>query len=157
MRHSGKAAAGFTLVELLVVLTILGLLLVIAPISFANLLPGVALKADVREAAALLKQTRNRALRDNAEATLLVDTEAKILVAEVVDPKSDALPNRVEFDEDVEMELLTAQSEVIDSFRGRIRFFPDGTSTGGGIVFATSGGKYHVLVDWLTGQVEIRN
>jgi general secretion pathway protein H len=144
MRSASKASAGFTLVELLVVLAILGLLLVIAPISVANLLPGVSLKADVREAAALLKQTRNRALRDNAEMTLLVDTETKVLVAEVINPKGDALPKRLELDADVEMELLTAQSEVIDPFRGRIRFFPDGTSTGGSIVFAAGSRKYHV-------------
>ena len=74
-----------------------------------------------------------------------------------MDRRSDALPKRLKLDPDVEMELTTAQSEVLDPFRGRIRFFPDGTSTGGGIIFVSGSRKYHVLVDWLTGQVEVKS
>ena len=38
---------------------------------------------------------------------------------------------------------------------GRIRFYPDGTSTGGRVTLTGSGAKYDILVDWLSGRVKI--
>jgi general secretion pathway protein H len=36
-----------------------------------------------------------------------------------------------------------------------IRFFPDGTSTGGRLTLALGERQEHVVVDWLTGAVSI--
>ncbi|MDX1606523.1 MAG: hypothetical protein R3202_10055, partial [Candidatus Competibacterales bacterium] len=68
-------------------------------------------------------------------------------------PGSVALPA----DEDVTIRLYTAQSELLDQKRGSIRFFPDGSSTGGHIALAEGGLEYRVNVDWLTGRVTIEH
>ena len=38
---------------------------------------------------------------------------------------------------------------------GAIRFFPDGSSTGGEIMLAGAAGTFFVRVDWLTGRIRI--
>ncbi len=42
------------------------------------------------------------------------------------------------------------------SKRGAIRFYPDGSSTGGRITVASGERKFLVDVDWLTGRVSIK-
>ena len=44
---------------------------------------------------------------------------------------------------------------MIDETRGGIRFFPDGSSTGGYIALADDKTEYRVKVDWLTGHISI--
>ena len=56
---------------------------------------------------------------------------------------------------DIELKLFTAQSEILSDTRGGIRFYPDGSSTGGRITVASGERKYLVDVDWLTGRVSI--
>jgi general secretion pathway protein H len=51
--------------------------------------------------------------------------------------------------------LVTARSELDTDRVGKIRFFPDGTSTGGRITLARGERKYGVDINWLTGQVVI--
>ena len=51
--------------------------------------------------------------------------------------------------------LDTARSELIDAASGQIRFFPDGSSTGGRITLTMQAQQAQVTVDWLTGQIAI--
>jgi general secretion pathway protein H len=60
-----------------------------------------------------------------------------------------------QLDRAIDLQLYTAQSELLDAARGQIRFFPDGTSTGGAISLSLNGQQAEVDIDWLTGQVEI--
>jgi general secretion pathway protein H len=96
-----------------------------------------------------LRRAREEALNRQAPATLTVDVAAR---AFTVDASGEhrQLPARVR------LSLFTARSEVEDEDRGRIRFFPDGSSTGGRVTLSGDGREYHVDVDWLTGQVRVR-
>jgi general secretion pathway protein H len=51
--------------------------------------------------------------------------------------------------------LYTAQEEQLNGTTGAIRFFPDGSSTGGGVGLSSATERYDILVDWLTGGVSI--
>jgi general secretion pathway protein H len=53
------------------------------------------------------------------------------------------------------MTLEAASSEQVGESRARIRFFPNGASTGGRITLDRAGNRYHVEVDWLYGRVRI--
>jgi general secretion pathway protein H len=53
------------------------------------------------------------------------------------------------------LSVYTAQSEAVEDKIAAIRFFPDGSSTGGAISVANGGTKFRVDVDWLTGNVTI--
>ena len=139
---------GFTLVELLVVLLILGLVLALVPVGFQRIMPSLGLKSSVRQAAAVFREARNLAVRGNREAVVVINTEAKTY-------QLGTSADLHTLDEDYAVNLVTASSEQLDDTTGRIRFFPDGSSTGGRLTLSKNERKYHVVVDWLTGRAEI--
>jgi len=145
---SPRTQGGFTLIELLVVLLIMGVLITLAPAAFHKIAPGLEMKAAAREVAGAMRQARGQAIRDNREAVLLIDTERNVYRL-----GQDA---RVyELNPALEVSLVTAASERLDDTRGRIRFFPDGTSTGGRVTLSRNDRKFDITVDWLTGLVAI--
>jgi general secretion pathway protein H len=142
-------AKGFTLIELLVVLVIIGLMLSLAPVAFRQALPGVQHKAVARDLAAALRDARGRAIQENRDVAVIVDVEARTFAT------GDG-GELGRLGDDLTVSLVVGQSEQLDETRARIRFFPDGTSTGGRITLTGNQRDYHVLVDWLSGRVAIR-
>ena len=132
----------------MVVLAIMGLLITLGPIAFRAAVPGLTLEAAAREITATFRQARSIAIRDNTEAVVLVDVEARTFRL------GEDAPER-ELESGLGLELVAAASEKIDDARGRIRFFPDGTSTGGRLTLTQNQRKYYVVVDWLTGRVQV--
>ncbi len=144
----GKApTTGFTLIELLAVLFVLAL---VAAFVVPSLGGGeaVELKGAARTLAAGLRHTRNQALNDNRSATLALDV-AKREFQLSGEKRTRKLPGRID------IVLFTARSEQQSEERGAIRFFPDGSSTGGRITLSTERLRYLVNVDWLTGRVSV--
>lgn len=151
--RGGRPAAGYTLVELLVVLAILGLITAIALPMFTGVLPGAELKSAARNLGADMRYARSRAIAGNREVTLSVDLVAR-RYAISGEARERSLP------EELTIDVLTARSELEggDALRPRrasIRFFPDGSSTGGRVSLSRGGRTYHVGVDWLTGRVKV--
>lgn len=144
----GPGGAGFTLVELLVVLLILGLLTALAAPHLGRLVPRLEAKASARQVAAVLREARGLAIRDNREVAVVVDLDSRLVV---IAPRG----RRVELAQDLGLRLLTGTVEVIDDGSGRIRFYPDGTSTGGRVTLTDAEHDYDVVVDWLTGRVAV--
>jgi general secretion pathway protein H len=144
-----RKSAGFTLLEIILVLTI--------AVAIYALLLGVPLrgsaadlKASARTLASALRQAQTTAMATRRDATLTIDLDAReFLVAGEREPRK--LPD------DVDLKLYTAESEVRSSRVGAIRFYPDGSSTGGRITLASGKRKYLVDVDWLTGRVSIED
>jgi len=141
--------AGFTLIELLVVLVIMGLLVGLGPIAFQKVVPGIALKSSAREIMAAFHEARSIAIRDNREAIVIVDVDARTYRL------GEGAPAR-QLDSGLKLELVAAESERIDDSQGRIRFYPDGTSTGGRLTLTQNERKYDVVVDWITGRAKLR-
>lgn len=146
----GRRAAGFTLLEIIVVL-------VIGALAYA-LMIGVVfrgtstsdLKAAARTLAAGLRQAQTMAITTRRDASLTLDMDAR----EYTLPGESA-PRRLP--KDIDLKLYTAQSEVSSERTGGIRFYPDGSSTGGRITLSAGERKYLVDVDWLTGRVHIED
>jgi general secretion pathway protein H len=146
--RSARREVGFTILELLVVL-------VIGAIAYAVLLgvpmrgPSVAdLKSASRTLAAGLRQAQSVALATRRDATLVLDLEAREFQVSGTEG-SRSLPK------DLELKLFTAQQEVASESKGAIRFYPDGSSTGGRITVASGERRFLIDVDWLTGRVSI--
>lgn len=139
---------GFTLIELLVVLLIMGLLVTLGPIAFHRALPGLSLTAEARDVAAVFREARSVAIRDNREAVVSFDVQAKTYRLEGPGKEHDVDPG-------LGLKLVSAASEQVGENVGRIRFFPDGTSTGGRVTLSSGERKYYVVVDWLTGRVQV--
>ena len=142
------SATGFTLIELLAVLAILALLAVFVVPSLGGG-ASIELKSAARSLAAGLRFTRNRALNDNRPTALAVDVANREFQLPG-EQRVRKLPERVD------IVLFTARSEQQSEQRGSIRFFPDGSSTGGRITLSIDDGlRYLVNVDWLTGKVRV--
>lgn len=133
------------------VLAVAALVLTAVPPLVSAALPGVELKSAARRTLASLRFARETAIRSGADAVLIVDLEGRRL--EVPGYRAIALPSRID------LKLEAASGELLDAQRGAIRFFPDGSSTGGRIILARGEGRgqrgYQVGVTWLTGRVRM--
>lgn len=138
-------AAGFTLIELLVVLTILGLTLLLAAPTLERNLPGLELRTGARDLASALREARAQAIGRNEEVTMVIDRRGAILQ---VDGK-----RAIQLNRKIAILVKTSPSSGIGD--NEIRFFPDGTTTGGQLTLVLGERRKHVLVDWLTGAVSI--
>lgn len=140
--------AGFTLIELLVVIVImLGILLLVPPF-FSEGVSGTELKAAARKVAAGLRKVHAQAVTQKQEAALTLNVEERRFEL-TGDKRVYQLPQKID------ISLYTAQSELSKDKTGAIRFFPDGSSTGGRVTLAAGERKYLVDVNWLTGRVGI--
>ena len=139
---------GFTILELLVVLVIGAIaysLVLGVPFRGASI---ADLKAASRTVASGLRQAQSTAMATRRDALLTIDLEAR----EFQVTGTEATRN---LPRDLEISLYTAQQDVTSEKKGSIRFYPDGSSTGGRITLAVKERKYLVDVDWLTGRVSI--
>jgi len=59
----------------------------------------------------------------------------------------------VQIRDGIALRLVTARKELSGNVSGRLRFFPDGSSTGGRIVLVNDGDRREIEVDWLTGKI----
>lgn len=148
VHSANKSTSGFSLLELMLVLLLLGVVYGLAGPMLGNGSVGLEMKAAARQLAAGLRKARSVAVTERHDSVLLLDVEARTFSV-TGDPKIYALPKRLEFT------LFTAQSEVVREQSGSIRFFADGSSTGGRITLGSGEGKQEVDVDWLTGRVKI--
>jgi general secretion pathway protein H len=139
---------GFSLLELIVVLAIgagvFALVLGVAPRGASS----ADLKASARALASGLRQAQSTAMATRRDAALTVDLQSREFTF-TGGSRTHQLP------EGIELKLLTAQTEVENERKGAIRFYADGSSTGGRITVAAGERHYFVDVDWLTGRVAI--
>lgn len=139
---------GFTLIELLAVLFIGALiyaLLLGVPMRGTSM---ADLKSSARSLASGLRQAQTTAMATRRDATLTLDLDSREFAVTGAEGIR-SLPK------DLELKLYTAQTEAASERKGAIRFYPDGSSTGGRITVAAGERKYEVDVDWLTGRVSI--
>ena len=141
---------GFTLIEVMLVLVIGAVMYaVILSVPFRGA-SSADLKAAARTLASGLRQAQTLAMTTRKDMSLTLDLESREFTV-TGDSTIRQLPK------DLQLKLYTAQSEVTSDRRGAIRFYPDGSSTGGRITVAAGERKYLVDVDWLTGRVSIRD
>jgi general secretion pathway protein H len=142
------AERGFTLLELMVVLLIIGLVLVLVPGHLWRPQAGLEVRVAARALADGLRQSRSDALATNRDRVFTLD-----VAGHRFRPGQDRPLE--ELNTALELGLDTARSELVDAGSGQIRFFPDGSSTGGRITLTMQAQHAQVTVDWLTGQVAI--
>jgi general secretion pathway protein H len=145
-----RKAAGFTLLEIIIVLVIGALIYTLilgVPLRGAT---SADLKSAARTLASGLRQAQTTAMATRRDATLAIDVEARQFTIPG-DTQPRTLPDGIE------LKLYTAQSEITGERTGAIRFYPDGSSTGGRITVSAGERKYLVDVDWLTGKVSIED
>jgi general secretion pathway protein H len=133
---------------LLVVLVIAGLILTVTPPLFSRAMPGTQLKGAARQITSALKFARSHAVVTQQETQFRLDVEQRFF-------EVSGRNKQISLPEDLEYRLFTARAEQINDSVGAVRFYPDGSSTGGRITLAYGDREYHVNIDWLTGHVKI--
>lgn len=138
---------GFTLLEMIVVLLIMAMMATLLATSVVGRLESVKVATSARDLTAALRYTRSQAILLHKEQFLEVD----------LDKRSYLAPGRgaVSLPESLQLKLLTASSEAASEKVGRIRFFPDGGSTGGRVTLIAGEREWKVNVSWLTGEIEL--
>jgi general secretion pathway protein H len=139
-----KQSAGFTLVELLVVMGILGLILV----SVLSVRPNTAatrVAVTARAVAATLQLARSQAMVSNTETVVRIDTRNRQFG---LAKSMHALPRGMT------VAMTVAETERIED-SGGMRFYPDGQSSGGEIVLTLDGRVSRIAVNWLTGEPQL--
>ena len=148
--------AGFTLLELLVVLTIAGLLAALVPPLYSKAVPGARLKMAAKDFAISLRAARSRAVTTNSQIDLKL----------IAHPPSYAVGGKsaVQMPRGVVMTpydyFLAAHEPLADTNAltmndFAIHFYPDGSSNGAVVKVANRGNAYRVDVSWLTGNIRI--
>jgi general secretion pathway protein H len=139
---------GYTLLELLIVLAIVGIATAATGQLVVQRLPGIQVNADSAAVAALIREARSIAIRDNREQSVVIDLNTRLL-------RIGSGGRQHQLEGNIGISLLTASSEL-NGDQGAIRFFPDGTSTGGRVRLFADARANEIIVHWLTGNVEIR-
>ncbi len=141
-------SGGFSLIELLVALALLIAVLAIAPAYFSRGVSSAEFRDSARQIASGLRSAQARAISSFQEQVFLLDLD-KLYFSIDEDETKVPLP------ENINLKLKTAESERVDESRGGIRFFPDGSSTGGEIKLSKDGRSLKVAVNWATGMITI--
>jgi len=130
-----------------VVLVIIGFIVVLVPPRLSGVIVSTQAKASAREIVSALRETRSSSIGSQKEQVFRMDLEKKSYSIER--NKMKQLPEKMQ------ISLYTARSEQFSEHLGAIRFFPDGSSTGGRIKLTM--GKQHFFIDinWLTGKVAL--
>jgi len=142
-----RPEAGFTLIEMLVVLAILVLVAGVAMPLLSGGSDGLRLQIAASELAAAFRATRSAAILRNAETTMLIDVDRRTFRSNVVAPRV--------FAPGIDAKLTFAAGIGATPSDGGFRFFSDGSSTGGDVLLSLHGQQTKLCVDWLTGQVRL--
>lgn len=138
---------GFTLIEVIVTLAILGAALVLVTGYKPPWSSGLGLKGTAAELASGLRLARSEAIARNRPVAFDLDVIGhRYRVGAGAERRLPA---------DLSVELLTIAGEHHAEGAGDIRFNPDGSSTGGRIMLASRQRRLAIGVDWLTGRVSI--
>ena len=139
--------AGFTLVELLVVLTVMALVLTAIPLAYQGIVP----RAQLRDATAVvvshLKQARLTAMEEGRVVSLPFENGDPLPAP--LPQVSDDMP-----DEDT-VRYIPFESSDSSTNPGTtiLTFHPDGGSSGGTLDLSHGDLSTQITVDWLTGRV----
>jgi prepilin-type N-terminal cleavage/methylation domain-containing protein len=149
MGQKERKRNGFTLLEVIIVLTLVVLILGLTTIYFAGFLPGVKFNATGREISAVIRHARSLARMNVQTERLIFDLDEKTYGFEGKDART--IPPHV---------LITITDPVFgEILHGKYRFvfYPSGAMEGGAISLTGGKKKMRIYLDPITGVVAIKN
>ncbi len=139
--------SGFTLLEIMVVLAIAGLVLGVSGPMALKLYESTQYRSAVKDVMTSLTAARYSAISSGRYVDVVTTPELRTIKAG---------KKEVTLTDNVNLSVTSAQSlnQMIEG-AGVIRFFPDGTSTGGSILLEHKNGNgVQLRVDWLLGSIK---
>jgi general secretion pathway protein H len=152
--------AGFTLLELLVVLAIAGMLVALVPAAVSAVVPGTKARTAAYDMASILRDARNLAISQSTPVDVVFDLEsASYAIAgspPTVLPRGMALVIQERSGYVSETRRVARQSSFDRQEPVTLRFYPDGSSSGLDVRLGLeAGGGYLVRIDWLFGGASV--
>jgi len=151
-----QAARGFTLLETIIVLAVIGLLFAVSSPALDGMLKTMEYREAVRYLAGAARQAKREAQLTGTAIDLIIDAKrGRFIVKLSSDPRvvdeMTALPDSLTYS------VISAAGVTSSDDLAGIRFYPAGGSTGGEItVTRPSGTGTLIVVDWLLGSTEQR-
>ncbi|MEH6518534.1 MAG: GspH/FimT family pseudopilin [Halioglobus sp.] len=139
-----KGIQGFTILELLVAMTIVGMLLTASVPSTIRFYESMQYRKAIRDVVTTLGSARYRAVNSGKAQDVSINPDAKLLAYQ---------EHEVQIPEMLTVAVHSAKEVNTDS-TGVIRFYPEGGSSGGGIdLERPDGSGVRIAIDWLAGRV----
>ena len=149
MRKVSKPSErGFTLLEMVCVLALIAMMAAVLLPLVPRHTSRSRLQGYVLQAAALLKEDHNAAIRRGTGVATLVDAGSHVI-------RSGSNADMIRIPDDVHFETLLPRTCNQREAVSTISFFASGMSCGGAMTLTREDVGYEVLVNWLTGRVEI--
>ncbi|MBS3963123.1 MAG: GspH/FimT family pseudopilin [Methylomonas sp.] len=147
-RDASAASQGFTLLELLIVLAISVLGFAAISISLSSGQHGTQLQIAAQDIASALRYARGQALLSNSAVGVTIDLADNHY-------RIDHHPKIFALAPEIAVSLVVAEEELVAGQQASIRFFADGSSTGGRITLEWGKQLRRIDVNWITGRVTI--
>jgi general secretion pathway protein H len=138
------ARSGFTLVELLIAITIVGLVMTASVPASVRFYESMQYRQAIRDVITTLASARYRAINTGKAQDVLLNTETKELR---LGSDTQQLPAKFNI-------VVRSARELNRDTEGVIRFYPEGGSSGGEIdITKPNRSGVKISVDWLVGRV----
>ena len=166
MNDKGKISSpGFTLLELIIVMIIIGLMSVLVVPVIGGSLSNMELKTAAKKTASALRYCRNKAATQKTIyiagidfATNIISVENKKKASEKPEEADEPDLKTYKLPDGVHIEKIVSGDQEIDNGIFKITFFPNGSCSGGLITLAgTREKQYNINLDSITGIVTIVN
>lgn len=141
-----RASRGFTLIEMLAVIVLIAIAVTVTAVSLRGRARG-QLEASAQRVAAGLRDTRMRAMATGKPQWFTVDLRGHAWAGPGREPHA--------FPADADVRVTSAAQDTDQAGLARIRYFPDGSSSGGNVVLSHDQRSTRIDVDWLTGAVTV--
>lgn len=129
------------------VILLLAIAMAAVTFSFSKSLDTARVRAASRDLVAALRYTRGQAIVKGKPEVLMLDLDNNSYTAPGKSP--------VKLPKNMTLRLTTAAQEVTGDNVGGIRFFADGSSTGGHISVLLDRREWRINVAWLTGEIAL--
>jgi general secretion pathway protein H len=144
---SGRSSAGFSLLEMILVVALIATASLLAAVVVTGGLEGMHLRSSSKEIAAQLRYTRAQAIATGQPQRFVIDPQARRWQAP--NDKHGTIPPSLAVD------FTGAREAQPRAGEGGILFFPDGASTGGRVQLRAKQAVSRIDVAWLTGEVTL--
>jgi general secretion pathway protein H len=153
MKRMPRESAGFSLLEMLLVMALIAAASLLAVAAFSGGMQGMQLRSGAKDLAAQMRFARAVAISSGQPQDVVIDPQGRRWLG--AKGRSGELPSlgEVVFTGARASQFDAAQT---DTGKGTVRFFPDGAATGGRVRLAANGGGWDVDVGWLTGEVRVQ-